>query len=71
MPLAAVGGGLLAVVHAVVAEHPGHAQAVVGEDRLAALGLGGTVALHLAPFGDGLLVALVPHTEDDGDHGGS
>ncbi|RYF33242.1 MAG: hypothetical protein EOO21_05965 [Comamonadaceae bacterium] len=46
MPLARIGRGLLPVVHAVVAQHPGHAQPVVLERHFAPVRLRAAVRLQ-------------------------
>ncbi|MNW09514.1 hypothetical protein D3C71_2065240 [compost metagenome] len=57
MPRAAVGGRFVALVHAVVAQHLGHAQAVVLEHAAAPGFLRAAVRLQRAPALDRLFVA--------------
>src|SRR5690348_2232981 len=56
MTASAVAGRLRAIEHAVVAQHTGHADAIVGEDAAAAAGLRDAMTFEVAPGLDRFLV---------------
>src|SRR4051794_4153183 len=57
MNRAAVLWRLRAIVHAVIADHPGNTQPVIVENHGATLGLGLAVLGHIAPCGNRGLIA--------------